>query len=197
MCRRTRSTNPIMLNAIIIAQLNQAGSQGGRIMLSAKLLANYGFQGALSTGALQRAVTCRRHGRLPKQIRNKVPAKPGVYAVVTPPGYVFRLKEKMDEGKLHLESDSQTLARRVFDTDIIYIGETKRTLPIRIRELILHGLGKVSNHRGGQDIWLLEGNDSFRLYWKASDNPPKLKESLLEKFKEQHHGNRPFGNKMG
>ena len=165
-------------------------------MKSSDLLEKYGFQGSLSVGSLQAASFSR--SRLRKLISTKVSAKPGVLAVVTPPGYVFCLREKVCKGKyLRLEADDKTATRWNFDTDIIFIGETGRTLPVRINELILHGMGKGRKHKGGQDIWLLKRDDSFLLYWKASEQPKKFKKELLEEFREEHNGNRPFGNKQG
>ena len=166
-------------------------------MLSDELLAHHGFQGSLSVGSLQK-VTFQR-GLLPVRIK-KVPAKPGVYLVVIPPGYEFSLRDNVHRGKhLHLTA-GQKANRWVPDTDIIYIGETggpgkKATLQVRIQKLIRHSLGKTPNHKGGEDIWLLNKDDTFLLYWKECGSPRAVEKQLIMEFKSQHQM-LPFGNRQ-
>ena len=168
-------------------------------MHSQELLTKCGFRGSLSIGSLQEATSQIR--LLPRMIMSKIPNSPGVYVIITPPEFIFSLREEVIRGKhLHLFAKADMPERWVKDTDIIYIGRAGgsdiiKNLPDRIKLLIRHSLGKTTLHRGGQDIWLLEQDGSFLLYWKGCDDPKTMERNLLEEFKIQHHGKLPFGNK--
>jgi hypothetical protein len=168
-------------------------------MRSQELSVKYGFNGPIPIGSLQEATS--QIGLLPRMLISKVSDGPGVYAVATPPGYKCSIRDEVIRGKhMHLHLEPKMIDRWIKDTDVIYIGRAggpniTEHLPDRIKLLIRHSLGKTTIHEGGEDIWLLEHDYGFLLYWKESNNPKAMEWNLLDDFKKQHDNKLPFGNK--
>jgi hypothetical protein len=168
-------------------------------MRSNELIKN-GFKGPISVGFLQQATA--QWGLLSQRIRADIPPRAGVYAVITPPGYVWSLRIEVHRGKhLHLRADERDSRCQVLGTDIVYIGKAggpdeEATLQGRIKTLIRHGLGATNKHRGGERIWLLERDETLLLYWKESDTPKAMEDQLLVEFMRQPNGRLPFGNRQ-
>lgn len=82
-------------------------------------------------------------------------------------------------------------------TDIIYIGKGD-SLKKRIRLLVMFGVGRRRNHKGGEWMWQIENIDSSEL---VSQTCPLGKQvgfenALLERFIKEH-GDVPLANRYG
>jgi hypothetical protein len=114
-------------------------------------------------------------------------AKQGVYVVI-------RAQSDMPELLPPISARGSSGGRWIGDSDILYIGASTRPLPIRIWELIAHGLRLVTNHAGGQEIWRIPDIDSAVVWCLESDEPGRLERELVQRFKREHGERRPFGN---
>ena len=88
----------------------------------------------------------------------------------------------------------------VTGTPILYIGQagggtSKRTLRIRIRELLDFGSGKPVGHWGGRALWQMKGAEQFIISWRPLpvEDPRTVKARIIAKFKLRF-GKRPFAN---
>ena len=84
-------------------------------------------------------------------------------------------------------------------TDILYVGKADaRTsnLRKRVRQLARFGVGRASNHRGGEWLWQLEGIDDAELFmWCCAEGRCELIErELLAQFRHDH-GEWPLANR--
>lgn len=89
----------------------------------------------------------------------------------------------------------------VEDTDIIYIGKaggagSKATLFSRIGQYLKFGQGKNIGHKGGRYIWQLSDSRSLIICWKVLNNedPKNVEYDMIQNFKQNHQGKRPFAN---
>lgn len=89
---------------------------------------------------------------------------------------------------------------------VLYIGKaggtkkdgtaSKVTLQERIALYMCFGQGKPVGHWGGHLIWQLEGAKDLVVCWKVleKEEPREEEKKMIQKFKEQHDGKRPFAN---
>jgi hypothetical protein len=138
----------------------------------------------------------------------EIPEDKGVYVVVresiSEPLFnefnQYHLKKKLDYSKEHLIK----LWVGLMNHYVLYIGKAngKKGLKKRINDYIRFGR-KVQErtnqnnvcHRGGRAIWQLSDYKELKIFWKKSENPRKEEKELINKFKEQNNGNRPFANR--
>lgn len=134
-----------------------------------------------------------------------LPAVPGVYAVC-----LSDWKDRTfaaDAGRaLYAEPANPDLLRdkrrRIFTagpTDILYIGKADAwtsNLRKRVRQLARFGVGRASNHRGGEWLWQLEGIDDAKLCMWCSPRGrcEAIERELLARFRRDH-GEWPLANR--
>jgi hypothetical protein len=80
----------------------------------------------------------------------------------------------------------------VIDSEIVYVGRTKRPLAQRIREFYRHKYGDKRPHRGGQEVLNMPGTRS--VYWCAIENPIEAESKMLDFFKNSS-GRLPRANR--
>lgn len=86
------------------------------------------------------------------------------------------------------------------ETEILYIGKTKRELRTRIKEYIQYGdfeNKKANRHAGGRAIWQISKEDDINnlvFCWIEIKEPEKAEKYLIENYKNQHNGQRPLAN---
>lgn len=95
-------------------------------------------------------------------------------------------------------------ANWVKDNPIVYIGKAgdpgkSSTLRKRIKQYIAFGEGKPVGHQGGCYIWQLKDAADLLFAWKAlPDGFPTVEESkMIQQFKLENGGMRPFANRKG
>ena len=134
-----------------------------------------------------------------------LPASPGVYAVCLS-GWEARSfaadaggaqhAEPANPGRLRVKRDRIIAAG---PTDILYIGKAgakTSNLRKRLRQLARFGVGRASNHRGGEWIWQLEGIDEaqLRMWCCPRGRPEPLEREMLTRFRADH-GDWPLANR--
>lgn len=89
----------------------------------------------------------------------------------------------------------------VEDTNILYIGKAggigiKTHLHRRLSDYMRFGKAAPVGHRGGRYIWQLENSCELIVCWKVlQDKEPKdIEGKMIQAFKAQHNGKRPFAN---
>ena len=127
--------------------------------------------------------------------RNNIPAVPGVYLVlrdcVSHPEFLEVGTGGHFKGKDPNVSIARLRSEWVERAVIVYVGQSgsksKGTLKKRIGEV---------GHQGGRLIWQLRGADRLLLCWKevADHDPKEIETELIEAFKSEHGGRRPFAN---
>lgn len=65
---------------------------------------------------------------------------------------------------------------------ILYIGQTKRELRVRVREYYRHQIGKNSPHSGGQWLHALSICSKTFVYYVETDNYKQVEKYLLQNF---------------
>lgn len=80
--------------------------------------------------------------------------------------------------------------------EIVYIGMTRSSLRHRINTYLRFGQGQPVGHWGGRFIWQLEDHEDLEFCWKTmpSGDPDQVESQLIDLFKQQHGGKRPFAN---
>lgn len=132
--------------------------------------------------------------------REEVPIKHGVYAVV---------RESTREPRFLVPGTGRkgshyTLAvlqqAWVPDTAILYFGKAQCELGIyeRLNKYLRFGNGKNSGHSGGRAIWQLEDAQDLKVCWLVTGDrdPAEVERALIEAFKANHQGRRPFANRV-
>lgn len=85
--------------------------------------------------------------------------------------------------------------------DIVYIGKAgskdgSATLRSRLRQLVSFGCGNNVGHWGGRYLWQLEDSNDLIVCWLPviDKEPETVEKELIQSFKIQHSGMRPFAN---
>jgi hypothetical protein len=130
----------------------------------------------------------------------KVPTEHGVYAVV---------RESTDEPRFVVPGTGRKSCHYaldilqgawVHDTAVLYFGKAqcKRGILERLNKYRRFGNGKSSGHSGGRAIWQLEDAQDLKVCWRVTgDRDPGAEESaLIDLFKKDHQGARPFANRI-
>ena len=133
-----------------------------------------------------------------------IPKMKGVYLVINP----TRKEEFLStgtggyfKGKDPNVSLDKLKSNWVDDTLVVYIGkagsETGRaTLNSRLKQYFSFGQGNNVGHKGGRFIWQLKNSADLVVCWKPlpNDDPRTIERELIESFKQQNNGRRPFAN---
>ena len=107
---------------------------------------------------------------------NRIPQKPGVFAVLRPEGFQPQFLAKSTAGVFKKKDPSlkaaELTAEWVDDADVLYVGKAgpgskgNRGLRRQIQEFIDFGKGKPPGHWDGRLIWQLAGAGSLLIAWK-------------------------------
>ena len=134
---------------------------------------------------------------------NAIPKKKGVYMV---------LREKLEtphfcpkgtggffNGKDPNVPIAELEANWINNERVLYIGKAggkKSTLHTRIKRFLSFGQGKAESHWGGRLIWQLKDAKDLVICWKILENkvPREVEKAMIQKFKKEHNGKRPFAN---
>lgn len=97
----------------------------------------------------------------------------------------------------------------VEDTVVIYIGQagarpdgswSDGNLKDRIRCYMRYGQGKSCPHKGGRSIWQIKDAEKLYVCWKElpnkTVNPKAYEGAIIQEFKDQYRGKRPFANRQ-
>lgn len=139
-----------------------------------------------------------------------VPDRKGIYMVLRVATAVPVFVEKGTGGFFKGKNPNVTIEdlkkNWIEGEPILYIGKaggtkkdgtaSKVTLQERIALYMCFGQGKPVGHWGGRLIWQLEGAKDLVVCWKVleKEEPREEEKKMIQKFKEQHDGKRPFAN---
>lgn len=78
----------------------------------------------------------------------------------------------------------------------ITVSVSKATLQSRVAQYMRFGQGESIGHWGGRLIWQLEDAKDLVVCWKVleKEEPREEEKKMIQEFKEQHDGKRPFAN---
>ncbi len=132
-----------------------------------------------------------------KQVLKQETDKPGIYRVYWCDGKKPEFTmETSGKGKNRKGPVDTELFRNkwVGGVSLIYIGQTKRPLRQRIRELVRYGMSEANNHRGGRYMWQIKDIwEHASIDLKECKNPKAEEKKLLADFKKKY-GKLPFAN---
>ncbi|MCQ2343720.1 MAG: hypothetical protein MJ002_02210 [Paludibacteraceae bacterium] len=151
-----------------------------------------GFDGFKTIAELKRNDTC-------------IPKQGGVYLVLRGTLEAPKFLETGTGGFFKDENPNVPLDELqrnwVEGADIVYIGKAgskdgSATLQSRLRQLISFGCGNKVGHRGGRYLWQLEDSNDLIVCWLSliDKEPRDVEKELIQSFKIQHSGMRPFAN---
>jgi hypothetical protein len=83
---------------------------------------------------------------------------------------------------------------------ILYFGRAQCELGIyeRLNKYRRFGNGRRSGHSGGRAVWQLEDAQHLKMCWLVTGerDPVEEENRLIDVFKKNHHGRRPFANRI-
>ena len=152
-----------------------------------ELLKEQGYEGFVSIGKLM-------------SDNSFVPNSAGVYIVLVPTKTTPVFLAVGTGGHFKQRNPNVTIeelkSNWVGDSHIVYIGKAT-SLKKRLKQYMEFGQGKPVGHWGGRLIWQLADVKDFLVCWHtyvteklASDTESEL----IQKFKVEHNGHRPFAN---
>lgn len=155
------------------------------------LLKKDGFRGFYSVKELNEFKEIR-------QLSSKVPATKGVYVVLrvsnTNPCFLEKGAGGSYRGKDPNVSIAELERNWIDGTSIVYIGKATK-LKNRISSYLRFCNTQAASHWGGRYIWQLADSSNLIICWKeVSENPRKVEEKMIQDFKKEHGGQRPFAN---
>ncbi len=136
---------------------------------------------------------------------SKAPKEPGIYMILRntndSPEFMEVGTGGFFKGKNPNVLISELKNNWVDDTPIMYIGqaggsESNAKLLDRLKKYMKFGQREPVGHWGGRYIWQLKDSQELIVCWKPlTDNDPrKIENELILKFKQEHNGMRPFAN---
>jgi hypothetical protein len=154
---------------------------------------NNGFEGFVTVRNLQ-ANGCR-----------EIPDKAGVYLVLrsssSPPEFLPQSIAGHHKGKDSTEIVNRLEKKWIEGAPVLNIGKAgapgkAATLQTRLGAYMRFGQGRNAGHRGGRYIWQLADAGDLFVCWKTTPGfvPRSIEKTLIEEFKHQHNGRRPFAN---
>ena len=125
-----------------------------------------------------------------------MPTRPVIYLVLWPIGKPLRFREEAGEPGRVLAQRWREITERS-PTDILYIG-TGNSLRNRVRQLAGFGCGRATNHRGGEDLWWIEGIGDAEVLIQTCPDGKQIgfENEALERF-FQSNGHYPLANRLG
>ncbi|HSO89752.1 MAG TPA: hypothetical protein VLR70_01235 [Arthrobacter sp.] len=107
---------------------------------------------------------------------NRIPQKPGIFAVLQPEGFRPQFLARSTAGIFKKKDPTLTAealaAEWVADADILYVGKAgpgskgNRGLRRQIQEFVDFGKGKPPGHWDGRLVWQLAAAGSLSVAWK-------------------------------
>jgi hypothetical protein len=107
---------------------------------------------------------------------NRVPQKPGIFAVLRPEGFRPQYLARSTAGVFRKKDPTLPVdalaAEWVDDADVLYVGKAgpgskgNRGLRRQIQEFIDFGRGRPPGHWDGRLVWQLAGTESLMVAWK-------------------------------
>ncbi|MBO8440425.1 MAG: GIY-YIG nuclease family protein [bacterium] len=131
-----------------------------------------------------------------------IPDVPCVYLVLytskSNPDFINPGTGGFFKGKNPNVSIEELQANWIDNEPIIYIGKAT-SLHRRIWLYIKFGNGHPVGHYGGRYIWQIKDSGSLIICWKpiTDQDPADIESRLIQEFKAQHNGQRPFANLIG
>jgi hypothetical protein len=132
--------------------------------------------------------------------KSVVTKEPGVYIVLredkSAPSFLEIGTGGFFKGKNPNVTIQELKNNWIDDTQILYIGKAT-SLQRRLKQYIEFGEGKAVGHWGGRFIWQLKDSQELIVCWHTFESEKVAKateSSLIEKFKSEHQGKRPFAN---
>lgn len=129
-----------------------------------------------------------------------IPCEAGVYMVVRVSDMVPEFLEKGSGGHFKHRDPNVSLEELkqnwVNNTSVLYIGKAI-SLCDRIGSYLRFGKGKAAGHYGGRYVWQLSDASALLFCWMttpADVDPEKVETDLIDEFKRQYGGLRPFAN---
>ncbi|MCU1512230.1 MAG: hypothetical protein JWO34_2070 [Arthrobacter sp.] len=136
---------------------------------------------------------------------NRIPQKPGVFAILRPEGfrpqYLARSTAGVFKKKVPTLPADALAAEWVADADVLYVGKAghgskgNRGLRRQIQEFVDFGKGKPPGHWDGRLIWQLAGTGSLLVAWKElpAEQLTAAEAGYHAGFREEY-GRLPFAN---
>ncbi len=127
--------------------------------------------------------------------------KPGIYRIFWKDGEMPEFRTDICGGTRNDPVSEEKLKNKwIKGKNLIYIGQTKRTLRKRIYELVGYGMNLTNNHRGGRYMWQIKNiweHATIELEkCEKCENPKAEEKKLLADFKKKY-GKLPFANLIG
>ena len=137
--------------------------------------------------------------------RTLIPAQMGVYVILresnSEPSFMEEGTGGFFKGKNPNVSIMELRSNWVEGTSIVYIGKaggtgSSATLNKRLGQYLRFGQGANVGHWGGRYIWQLQDSCNLIVCWKtlSSEEPREMEQKMIEEFRSQHSGMRPFAN---
>lgn len=133
-----------------------------------------------------------------------IPARPGVYVVCLPNGMIPSFTAHAGLAIHAIPEDPRVLQGRRDSilqhgpTGILYIGKGsgRKGLRQRVRQLVRFGVGRATNHGGGEWLWQVEQIRCAQLLMRCCSVgwAEGLESELLARFKKDH-GSWPLANR--
>lgn len=140
------------------------------------------------------------------EIRNRnyedIPHNSGVYVIFVPEDISITILETSAVSsdfsrKPRIRSKEELIQKyEAGDQEIIYIGQSNN-LNRRLKEYIDQGFGRSLSHRGGIVLFQIKEWPSLQLIFIESEEPKRLENELLKKYKDNNEKIRPFANWKG
>lgn len=131
---------------------------------------------------------------------NVVPRHKGVYMVLyfqgTDPVFLEKGTGGFFKGKDPNVNISTLKENWIEEEQVLYIGKATN-LQSRIQQFMKFGQGKNIGHRGGRYIWQLKDAGKLIICWKkilGDEEPREVEKRMIQDFKGNHEGHRPFAN---
>jgi hypothetical protein len=136
---------------------------------------------------------------------NRIPQKPGVFAVLCPEGfrpqYLARSTAGVFKKKDPTLPPDALAAEWVADADVLYVGKAgpgskgNRGLRRQIQEFVDFGRGRPPGHWDGRLVWQLAGTGSLLVAWKElpTQELGAAEAGYHARFREEY-GRLPFAN---
>lgn len=135
-----------------------------------------------------------------KEDDTTIPQEQGVYMVVytgeNRPEFLTHGTGGFFKGRDPNVSITELESNWIDNTCVIYIGKAGTTIRKRVNQYLKFGNGQRIGHWGGRYIWQIKESDKLLFCWKptSDEKPDVVEKSLINQFKKQHGGQRPFAN---
>lgn len=137
--------------------------------------------------------------------RDVIPRQKGVYMVLYPQETDPVFLEKGTGGFFKGDDPNVSISTLeenwIEGEQVLYIGKAggkgrKANLQSRIQQFMEFGCGKDVGHKGGRYIWQFKDAEDLIVCWKilVDEEPREVEKRMIQKFKRDHEGRRPFAN---